>query len=154
LFHPRPLKTAEIRAASRLSSGRIVGCFIRAVRVIWLAVLDPTVGYTGGDNGENHRDQWLRVECARKQIRSQQNEERDSRGQDGDNDRHWTAVTAPGAVDQNTSPISGCGRDQPGEREEEEHIRYGDAGDSDPEAGKNTPEDLICLHDAGPRSSW
>src|SRR5215211_3345631 len=62
--------------------------------------------------------------------------------------------TAPGAVDQNTSPVSGRGRDQPGEGEEEEHVRYGDASDSDPDAGENTLEDLICLHDAGPRSSW
>ena len=31
LFHPRPLKAAEIGATSRLSSGRIVRCFIQAV---------------------------------------------------------------------------------------------------------------------------
>jgi hypothetical protein len=150
LFPPRPLNTAEIGAASRLSSG----CFMKALRAIWLAVLDLTVGYGGGDNGENHRDQWPRVESARKEFRRQHNEERYSRGQDGDDDRQRTAVTAPGAVDQNTSPVSGCGRDQPGEGEEEEHVRYGDAGDSDPHAGENTLEDLICLHDAGPRSSW
>src|SRR5215208_4411805 len=153
LFHPRQLKVAEIGAMSQLSSGRMVGCLIY-VRVTWLAVLDLTVGYAGGDNGDNHRDQRPRGECARKEIRAQHNEERNSRGQDRDDDRQRTAVSAPGAVDQNTGPVSGCGRDQPGEGEEEEHIRYGDAGDSDPDAGENTPEDLICLHDAGPRSSW
>ena len=124
------------------------------VRVTWLAVLDLTVGYAGGDNGENHRDQWLRVECARKEIRRQQDEKWHSRGQDRDDDRQRTAVSAPGAVDQNTGPVSGRGRDQPGKGEEKEHIRYGDAGDSDADARENTPEDLICLHDAGPRSPW
>src|SRR5918995_12676 len=113
------------------------------MRVTWLAVLDLTVGYAGGDNGENHRDQRPRGEFARKEIRRQQNEERYSRGQDGDDDRQRTAVTAPGAVDQNTCPIAGRGRDQPGEGEEEEHVRYGDAGHSDSDAGENTPEDLI-----------
>jgi hypothetical protein len=108
-----------------------------------IVVLDLTVGYTSGDNGENHRDQWPRVEGARKEIRRQQNEERYSRGQDGDEDSQRTAVTAPGAVDQNTSPVSSRGRNQPGEGEEEEHIRYGDAGDSDSDAGEDTPEDLI-----------
>jgi hypothetical protein len=29
LFHPRPLKAADIGATSRLSSGRIVRCFIK-----------------------------------------------------------------------------------------------------------------------------
>src|SRR5918994_6078537 len=53
------------------------------IAIAWLAVLDPTVCYAGGDNGENHRDQWPRVECAREEIRRQQNEERYSRGQDG-----------------------------------------------------------------------
>ena len=124
------------------------------VRVTWLAVLDLTVGYAGGYNGENHRDQWPRVEYARKEIRRQQNEERYGRGQDGDDDRQRTAVTAPGAVDQNTCPVAGRGRDQPGEGDEEEHVRNWDAGDSDPDASENTPEDLIRLHDAGPRSSW
>jgi hypothetical protein len=76
LFHPRPLNAAEIGAASRPSRERIVTCVFQAVCVVWLAVLDPTVGYAGGDNGEDHRDQWLRVECARKEIRRQQNEER------------------------------------------------------------------------------
>ena len=108
-----------------------------------IVVLGLTVGYTSGDNGENHRDQWPRVEGARKEIRRQQNEERYSRGQDGDEDSQRTAVTAPGAVDQNTSPVSSRGRNQPGEGEEEEHIRYGDAGDSDSDAGEYTPEDLI-----------
>jgi hypothetical protein len=117
--------------------------FIQAARVVWLAVLDLTVGYAGGDNGENHGDQWPRVECAGQEIRSQQNEERYGRGQDGDDDRQEAAVTAPGAVDQNTCPVAGRGRDQPGEGEEEEHVRNGDACDSDSDAGENTPEDLI-----------
>jgi hypothetical protein len=116
-----------------------VAAFEQAMRLTWLAVLDLTVGYAGGDNGEHHGYQRLWVECARKEIRHQQNEERYGRGQDGDEDGKRTAITAPGAVDQNTSPVSGCGRDQPGEGEEEEHIRYGDAGDSDPDAGENTP---------------
>jgi hypothetical protein len=116
--------------------------------------LDLTVGYASGDNGEYHRDQWPRVECATKEIRRQQNEERYSRGQNGYEDGQRAAITAPGAVDQNTSPVSSRGGDQPGEGEEEEHIRYGDAAHSDPDAGENTPEDLICLHNASPRSSW
>ena len=57
------------------------------MRVIWLAVLDLTVGYAGGDNGKNHRDQRPQAECASKEIRRQQNEERYSRGQDGDDYR-------------------------------------------------------------------
>ena len=40
-----------------LSSERIVRRFIQAARVAWLAVLDLTVGYTGGDNSENQSDQ-------------------------------------------------------------------------------------------------
>ena len=27
-----------------------------------LRALDLAVGYAGGDNGEDHRDQWLRIE--------------------------------------------------------------------------------------------
>jgi hypothetical protein len=119
-----------------------------------LRALDLAVGYAGGDNGEDHRDQWLRVECAGKEIRRQQDEERNGRGHYGDDDRQRTAVTAPGAVDQDTSPVSGRGRDQPGEGEEEEHVRYGDAGEGDADAGEDAPEDLTSLHDAGSCSSW
>jgi hypothetical protein len=124
------------------------------IAIAWLAVLDPTVCYAGGDYGEYHRDQWPRVECAREEIRRQQDEEWYGRGQDGDDDRQRPAVTASGAVDQDSGPVSGRGREQPGEGEEEEHIRYGDPGESDPAPGEDTPYDLICLHDAGPRSSW
>ena len=73
MFHPSQLKAAEIGAMLQLSSGRMVGGLIY-VRVTWrLAVLDLTVGYAGGDNGQNRRDQRPRVECARKEIRSQHN---------------------------------------------------------------------------------